>query len=339
MFVCVRDSSEGLVVKAAAPHRSASLIAAAGLALVLLVSARAHAQQGGSCGLVSGRNCDPSSGSPCRANTPTCSAPLLVGTCNYPLLTAGTRCTADAYTCTSDVCDAAGTCLHTPDHNYCATTFNDNNTCTLERCTLAANPSGCANVAALANGNPCDDANACTDETRCSNGTCVGGTPRTCDDGMTCTSATCNPLIGCQTNFDDGACDDHNPCTIDDCDGLAGDGCRHINRPNGVFVAHDVPCGGTEMCSDVVGDTTCMNGVPVTSCPVYANPLVTGDNVCSTREVAYGIVVDVATAEPVGTIRCWREVGSHVVACDKAHPENPESTEAKVYAGLYCPAD
>lgn len=197
---------------------------------------------------------------------------------------------------------------------------------------------GQALAACEVDGTPCQsDGIACTDDL-CRDGLCTHvPNDGACDDGFACTTQTCNAVLGCQTTtFDDSGCDDGNPCTVDDCDGTGTSGCLHITRPDGVVVGDGEACVGASQC--LVGELVCQGGAPVTQCPAYVDGIdALGDAVCGAREVAYAIVVDNATAEPIGTIRCWREVidDAVVVDCDRAAEG---STEAKVYDGLYCPA-
>lgn len=164
----------------------------------------------------------------------------------------------------------------------------------------------------------------------------VCATASDCEDGIACTGHTCDAVLGCQTSFDDTACDDANACTIDDCD---LDGCHHAVRPDDTIVASGVACEAAGMCSAALGERVCEGGVEVVRCPGFVDTIVDlGDDVCSAREVAYAIVADTVTGAPVGTVRCWREVvlGSIVVDCDR---ESPGSNQVKVHAALLCPGD
>ncbi|MBI5489781.1 MAG: putative metal-binding motif-containing protein [Deltaproteobacteria bacterium] len=118
---------------------------------------------------------------------------------------------SDGVTCTDDLCDAAtGTCSHTPNASRC----DDARFCNgPEVCDPAV---GCVSGATPA----CDDGIACTldhcdvatdsctssaDDTRCADGRfcngpevcnpatgCIAGTPPVCDDGLACTSDSCD---------------------------------------------------------------------------------------------------------------------------------------------------
>ncbi|MEB2284902.1 MAG: hypothetical protein B6D46_12270 [Polyangiaceae bacterium UTPRO1] len=98
----------------------------------------------------------------------------------------------------------------------------------------------------------CDDAEPCTDD-HCN---LVGGCERTavpddtsCDDGTVC-NGTAHCLLGVCTNGPAPDCDDHNPCTNDGCDPVAG--CTHVPLPDGTA------CGPGSTCA---GGATCESGV------------------------------------------------------------------------------
>ena len=95
-------------------------------------------------------------------------------------------CTSDDNSCTNDICNGQGTCLHN--------VFSD--------------------------GTACDDGSVCTSGTQCFGGQCGGGLTKSCDDGDDCTTDTCDPLLDCQNNVEvetfecnsctDGIDNDHN---------------------------------------------------------------------------------------------------------------------------------
>ncbi len=86
----------------------------------------------------------------------------------------------DANPCTADSCVAPGKCVHEPFAGECT------------------------------------DNNVCTKDDQCLGGTCVAGVPVDCDDGNVCTVDSCSPVDGCQYSNAEGACDDKDPCTIND---------------------------------------------------------------------------------------------------------------------------
>jgi hypothetical protein len=68
----------------------------------------------------------------------------------------------------------------------------------------------------VANGTACNDNSACTTGDVCVNGSCAG-TAITCPpDANPCTTAACHPVTGCYQANNTNACDDGNPCTIND---------------------------------------------------------------------------------------------------------------------------
>jgi hypothetical protein len=85
--------------------------------------------------------------------------------------------------CTDDAC-VAGSCQHTNNTNAC----DDGNACTTDSCDPAI---GCVHTPV-----PCYDGNACTTYT-CDPATgCVYGSV-SCDDGDACTTDSCDPATGC----------------------------------------------------------------------------------------------------------------------------------------------
>ncbi len=85
----------------------------------------------------------------------------------------------DGIECTTDLCTVAGTCSHNPDDDDCP----DGQHCSLmEGCI-----SGCSSDA------DCDDGLWCNGVENCFGITCVpSSTPRSCDDGNSCTIDYCN---------------------------------------------------------------------------------------------------------------------------------------------------
>lgn len=161
---------------------------------------------------------------------------------------------ADAVGCTVDVCDEAlDRCAHTPDDRRC----DDGRFCDgAERCDAAL---GC-----LAGTAPtCDDGVACTSDScdsvtdRCEN----AADDSLCDDGQFCNGMEqCDAARGCRPGpvVD---CDDGLACTLDSCDDAAGQ-CEHraddARCDNGLF------CDGQEACDPqqgcVSGNVPCEDG-------------------------------------------------------------------------------
>jgi hypothetical protein len=67
----------------------------------------------------------------------------------------------------------------------------------------------------VTDGQICDAPLMCVQEGTCQQGECVG-VPSHCDDGLECTNDVCEPGIGCQFLSSLAACDDGNPCTVND---------------------------------------------------------------------------------------------------------------------------
>lgn len=93
----------------------------------------------------------------------------------------------DAFSCTTDSCsDAAGACVHNPNHAACADALD----CTVDSCDPAASSdaTGCVREA--------DDARCDTDfcftGRVCAPDGCTAGTRRSCADGMLCTMDSCD---------------------------------------------------------------------------------------------------------------------------------------------------
>ena len=185
----------------------------------------------------------------------------------------------DGKVCTeADKC-ASGTCGGT------AKLCNDADPCTSDAC---VEPTGCKFTGI--SGTVCTDNNQCTQTDVCQSGTCVGGNPKTCDDGKVCTTDSCDPATGCKfvnntLPCDDGNpctttdvcgsgvcvgsgglnCDDGNPCTTDSCS-VAG-GCSYSNNT--------LPCNDNNACTQ---SDKCKNG----SCSDVLSVDCNDSNVCTT---------------------------------------------------------
>src|SRR6185295_2174689 len=80
-----------------------------------------------------------------------------------------------------------------------------------------------------------------------------------CDDGLECTTDTCNPGTGCVHTPRSGACtDDGNTCTNDVCSGTA---CTHPALGNGASCSDGAFCTTTDTCQS----GTCVPG-PARNC-------------------------------------------------------------------------
>jgi Dictyostelium (slime mold) repeat len=151
-----------------------------------------------------------------------------IGCTNTPV---DTMCD-DGIACTTDACDPAIGCVSSPDDSACI----DGNTCTMDFCD---NGAGCIHdgtgvVIACSDGNACTTGDVCQGDAV---GNCAGiDTSATdCDDGIACTTDTCDPVTGCSNTPSDEMCDDVNVCTADECDLIFG--C--INDGIGVTVSCD----------------------------------------------------------------------------------------------------
>lgn len=157
----------------------------------------------------------------------------LAGTC----ISSPPRVCDDGYDCTDDICNAiTGFCEYYKDDtnacsdgNACTLTdvckagvclgtnpkvCNDDNACTDDSCNIQTGACQFTNN----NQNPCSDGNACTLTDLCSAGTCVGSSPKACDDTNPCTDDQCNPATGlCVFVANDAnVCSDGNACTQTD---------------------------------------------------------------------------------------------------------------------------
>ncbi len=86
----------------------------------------------------------------------------------------------DGGPCGLPKCDAAGTCVPSPD------------------------------------GTPCDDGIDCTSPDTCLDGTCTAGETQDCDDENPCTDDSCSPQFGCLFVANAEPCDDLYACTVGD---------------------------------------------------------------------------------------------------------------------------
>ncbi|MBM4353261.1 MAG: hypothetical protein FJ109_05600 [Deltaproteobacteria bacterium] len=87
---------------------------------------------------------------------------------------------------------------------------DDGNGCTSDACKGA---DGCDH--ALLDAGECMDGDACTVGDHCENGVCVG-LPVVCDDANPCTDDQCDGLGGCSSTYNAAPCDDKDPCTVAD---------------------------------------------------------------------------------------------------------------------------
>jgi uncharacterized repeat protein (TIGR01451 family) len=187
--------------------------------------------------------CDPQSGCTHTNNTASCNDG---NPCTSNDVCSGGACTGGGATdcsdnnpCTDDTCNTQTGCVHTNDNaNSCtdgtACTVNDacvdgvcvgtdrcndGNPCTFDFCANAS--TGACGHTDLSSNTSCDDHDACTTGDHCNGlGLCVGPYPLDCDDGISCTTDSCDPGTGCvNTPNPGGYCNDGDACTSPDyCD-------------------------------------------------------------------------------------------------------------------------
>jgi hypothetical protein len=190
---------------------------------------------------------------------------------------APTRCTAascdDGNACTTDTCNAAGTCTHAPVAGCSSCSSNaqcdDGNACTTDVCSA-----GRCQRQNAADGAACSDGNACNGAETCQAGRCAAGRTLSCDDGNPCTQDSCNPTSGCSFARVAGCsacttaadCNDGEACTADAC--VNG---RCVIQP----VADGTSCTDGDFCD---GLETCRAG----RCAPGTAPDCNDDNSCTT---------------------------------------------------------
>jgi regulation of enolase protein 1 (concanavalin A-like superfamily) len=173
----------------------------------------------------------------------------------------------DNNVCTDDSCDPTSGCGHVAntakcdDGNKCttgeacanktcgggvSTSCDDGKGCTTDFCDAKT---GCYHLAA--NGT-CSDNDPCTAGDYCQAGNCAAGSSYVCDDGIACTTDSCDGAGGCTYSYSDALCNDSNPCTTDSCQ--TGIGCKHFAAAG--------PCEDGNPCTtgDTCGAGTCQGG-------------------------------------------------------------------------------
>ncbi|MFQ5590699.1 MAG: hypothetical protein ACE5HE_06035 [Phycisphaerae bacterium] len=205
-----------------------------------------------------------------------------LGECSPVFVPAGTLCgdTSTSECDFRDTCDGAGTCQ--PNHATSGTACGDPSD------TDCTDPDICDGLGAcqpndVADGSACDDLDACTVGETCTGGVCSGGSAVDCDDGLSCTTDTCNQGTGlCDNTLDPGNCliggacyagGEFNPSNdCEECDAAAplvwsfrapgatcddGDPCTGTGRP-GIGVD---TCDGAGVCSGL-DDPECNDTCP-----------------------------------------------------------------------------
>jgi hypothetical protein len=198
----------------------------------------------GVCNSGTALNCN--DGNPCT--TDTCDP---VAGCQHAVVANGTSC-SDGNLCNGTETCTGGVCGGSTNPLNC----NDSNPCTIDSCDPVL---GCIHQAAPA-GTTCSDGNPCNGMETCQGATCVVGTPLSCDDGIACTTDTCDPVTGCQHTPipNGGSCSDGNPCNgLETCQG--GTCLPGSLAPDGTSCSDNNACNGAEICRGGV----CQAGTPL----------------------------------------------------------------------------
>jgi len=220
---------------------------------------------------------------------------------------------------------------------------DDANVCTKESCDPV---SGCAYTPA--DGLGCDDGDQCTLDDKCSQGQCMGTASLKCDDGDVCTDDYCDPAVGCATKYNTAPCDDEsfctqvdacldgkctgaspldcddgNPCTLDECNPVAG--CGHTEQ--------DIACSDGTECT--AGDQ-CIAGQCVGGPAVLCDD----DNPCTddSCDPAVGCVHtnnahtcdDGSLCTAVDTCAEGKCVGGGLLDCDDGNPCTDDACDPAV---------
>ncbi len=201
----------------------------------------------------------------------------------------------------------------------------------------------------------CSDGDPCTLETRCQAGECVG-VPMDCEDGNPCTRDWCEAPGVCQHGVTVGAaCDDSDPCTLDDqctsegqCAGTpkpcpASGPCFRAWCDQGACVEEPlsaVPCDDGDPCSSgdacVAGACLGQRMVCEPKAPCLSAQAVDVGGECQCLETVrvgwcyfqvagQGVCVEVGKTDPTGCFQCVasQEVTPHFLAgkpCDDGDP-------------------
>ena len=151
--------------------------------------------------------------------------------------------------CTEEDACSGGVCVGTAPKDC-----DDGNPCTDDVCTPMA---GCSHNN---NQNPCNDNNICTVNDQCAKGQCVPGPAANCSDGNGCTDDGCDPDIGCTHEANDAACDDDNPCTLDE--SCVGGKCKAgatLDCSDNNYCTDDI-CDPAEGCEHTFNTLPCTDG-------------------------------------------------------------------------------
>jgi uncharacterized repeat protein (TIGR01451 family) len=207
--------------------------------------------------------------------------------CVFPPAPAGGACD-DFLNCTlNDQCDGLGNCIG---HSVC----DDGLPCT-DDFADEANNCACDNPISFP-GTMCDDGNVCTTGTTCDGvggtvASCTGGTPLDCDDHNPCTDDSCDPVAGCVHTNNAAPCDDGNACTSGD---TCGGGVCNAGGPATCDDANpctDDSCDPATGCVHTANDThTCDDGSACTTGDACVNGACQGTPVvCSDGNACNGV--------------------------------------------------
>ena len=213
----------------------------------------------------------------------------------------------DGVGCTVDACnEATDSCDNTPDNSLCSNgqfcdgmevcdptldcqpgngdVCDDGVGCTVDMCDEDTDM--CTN---MPNDSLCDDGEFCNGTEVCDpNGDCQAGTAVVCDDGIACTTDSCNDITDeCVSSPNNGACNDNDPCTLDIC---TGNGC--MNSPI---------CGA---CCQA--DDTCNDQVTLSQCLAIAGASFDGvGSSCAGDSNGNGLDDNCEPGEQVPTVSEW----------------------------------
>lgn len=189
---------------------------------------------------------------------------------------------------------------------------------------LALNAAGC--VGGCSTNPECDDGLWCNGAETCNAGSCQAGTPPNCNDGIACTTDSCNESTdSCSNAPNNGACNDGQycngaetcnastgcvagtapncndgvACTVDSCN-ESTDSCNNV--PNNASCDDGAFCNGAETCSATLGCQAGSNPCPGQACVESTDTCVCDDNGdCSDGQYCNGAEVCNAGSCQAGT--------------------------------------
>ena len=247
----------------------------------------------------------------------------------------------------SAACDPVDTCDGTS--NTCAPVFAAAGTsCGDSSDTACTDPDSCngtgsCQVNHAANGSSCADSDLCDGAETCSTGSCVAGTPVNTDDGIACTSDSCDPATGNVTHTannaacgDGNACngsetcsatlgcqagtpvvtDDGNPCTDDSCDPATGAVTHSIDTTN--TCSDGNACTQTDSCNSA---GACVGSNPVNTDDGNACT----DDSCNPATGAVTNTVDTSNTCSDGNACTQTDSCNSTGACVGSNPVTPTS--------------